>query len=207
MWLEIGVSVGWWEQRSLLVLLILRMIFLQLLLKKSRVLCLMGFRVFIQKRDDYQIVCEVAAKLTTLRTLTNEKCKNTEIECLLIIMIFKCKYTWRAKSRLMEMFIDVNVIFVHLASLSAFCFVCFAGWWVSVHLCLIRSSLSEECHAASECVHECIIHFECCVLVEHSHWLLTFLGWWCKQLGSSGCSFLFFTSTLCYMQAGKALET
>ena len=70
----------------------------------------------------------------------------------------------------------VNVIFVHLASLSAFCFVCFAGWWVSVHLCLIRSSLSEECHAASECVHECIIHFECCVLVEHSHWLLTFLG-------------------------------
>ena len=70
----------------------------------------------------------------------------------------------------------VNVIFVHLASLIAFCFVCFAGWWVSVHLCLIMSSLSEECHAASECVHECIIHFECCVLVEHSHWLLTFLG-------------------------------
>ena len=55
MWLEIGVSVGWWEQRSLLILLILRMIFLQLLLKKSRVLCLMGFRVFIQKRDEYQI--------------------------------------------------------------------------------------------------------------------------------------------------------
>ena len=70
----------------------------------------------------------------------------------------------------------VNVIFVHLASLIAFCFVCFAGWWVSVHLCLIMSSLSEECHAASECVHECIIHSECCVLVEHSHWLLTFLG-------------------------------
>ena len=36
-------------------------------------------------------VCEVAVKLS-LRTLTNEKCKNTEIECLLIIMIFKCKY-------------------------------------------------------------------------------------------------------------------
>ena len=30
-------------------------IFLQLLLKKSRVLYLMGFRVFIQKRDEYEI--------------------------------------------------------------------------------------------------------------------------------------------------------
>ena len=71
------------------------------------------------------------------------------------------------------MLIDVNVIFVHLASLSAFCFVCFAGWWVSVHLCLI---VTEECYTASKCVHGCIIHFECCVLAERSHWLFTFLG-------------------------------